>query len=99
MKRKHQALICQHLHKINRASKNIARKKDASVIHENEQQSQKEARAHAEETRKRCLKTFSEISERTAETSNEEDTKKKKRARQSGCETINYTCARKLKTI
>ena len=77
----------------------IARKKDASVIHENEQQSQKEARAHAEETRKRCLKTFSEISERTAETSNEEDTKRKKRARQSGCETINYTCARKLKTI
>ena len=56
----------------------IARKKDASVIYENEQQSQKEARANAEETRKRCLETFPETSRRTTETNNEEDTKKKR---------------------
>ena len=90
MKRKHQALICQHLHKINRAQKNIARKKDASVIHENEQQSQKEAQANVEETRKQCLETFGETSRRTTETNNEEDTKNKKRTRQTGNETISY---------
>ena len=56
----------------------IARKKDASVIYENEQQSQKEARANAEETRKSCLETFPETGRRTTETNNEEDTKKKK---------------------
>ena len=54
----------------------IARKKDASVIHENEQQSQKEAQANVEETRKQCLETFGETSRRTTETNNEEDTKK-----------------------
>ena len=45
----------------------IAKKKDASVIHKNEQQSQMEARANAEETGKRCLGTFAEKSRRTAE--------------------------------
>ena len=45
----------------------IAKKKDASVIHKNEQQSQMQARANAEETGKRCLGTFAEKSRRTAE--------------------------------
>ena len=75
MKRKHQVFIRQTLHKQG-IEETITRKKHASVIHENEQQSQKEARANAEETRKRCLET--ETSRRTAETNNEEDTKKKK---------------------
>ena len=68
----------------------IARKKDGRVIHENKQQSQKEARANADETRKRCLGTFAETSRRAAETNDEENTKKKKRTRKSGNETINY---------
>ena len=68
----------------------IARKKGASIIHEIEQQSQKEARANAEETRKRCLEKFAETSRVTAETNNEKDTKKEKRTRQSGSETLNY---------
>ena len=69
----------------------IASKKDGSAIHENEQQSQKEAWENAEETRKHCLKTF-ETSRRTGETNNEQDTKIKKRTRQSEIETINYLC-------
>ena len=68
----------------------IARKKDGRVIHENKQQSQKEARANADETRKRCLGTFAEISRRAAEANDEENTKNKKRTRKSGNETINY---------
>ena len=68
----------------------IARKKDTSVIRENKQQSQKEAQENAEETRKRCLETFAETSRRAAETNDKEDTKKKKRTRNSGNETMNY---------
>ena len=65
-----------------------ARQKDASAIHEHEQQSKKEAWANnVEEARKRCLETFAETSRRTAETNNKEH---KKRTRQSGSETINY---------
>ena len=67
----------------------IASKKDASVIHEDEQQSLKEAQTNAEGTRKCFLVTFAEKS-RTAETNNEEDATKKKRTRPSGSETINY---------
>ena len=51
----------------------IARKKGASVIHENEQQSQKEAGVNAEEFRKWCLEIFLEKSIRTGETNNEKD--------------------------
>ena len=68
----------------------IGRRKDARVIQENKQQSQKEARANAEETRKRCLGTFAETSRRAAETNDEENTKKKKRTINSGNEAINY---------
>lgn len=35
----------------------IASKKDSSIIHKNEQQSLKETRANAEETRKLCFET------------------------------------------
>ena len=54
-------------------------KKDANVIYEYEQQSQKEARANAEETRKCYLETFVETSRRAGKTDNEQDIKKKKR--------------------
>ena len=56
-----------------------ARQKDASAIHEHEQQSKKEAWANnVEEARKRCLETFAETSRRTAETNNKEHKKKDK---------------------
>ena len=57
----------------------IAKKRDVSVIHENEQQSQKASKCR--ESRKLYLETFAETSKRTAETNNEEYTKKKKRTR------------------
>ena len=66
----------------------LQKKRDVSVIHENEQQSQKARKCR--ESRKLYLETFAETSKRTAETNNEEDTKKKKRTRQSRSETIKY---------
>lgn len=48
-----------------------ARKNDATVIHKNKQLAQKEARANIEQTRKRCLETFTKTSRKTTEANDE----------------------------
>ena len=62
--------------------------KNVSVIHENEQQSQKASKCR--ESRKLYLETFAETSKRTVKQIIKRIKKRKKRTRQSRSETIKY---------